>query len=393
MAAIKPSQILTIKNIALLLLCMFSVAAHLGGPIFYGVLIIYVIYNITGIKGKKKYHSFTVCFILIAYISLLVNFSDTEKIFRPEQRSIMLTLVLFAFSPLITNVGIYKYRKNLFFFLLFAISITSLISSCEGLFLYQGFIDGYLVGLYDFPNSLGYAQGLTIIVLFSIIAIVPKRIKYLCFLGILITIVAIPRTGTRTAFYSLPIIILGYAFLKSTSFGKFFNIVLMFILFSSIFFNYVKLDTAIIDRKNETQQAEGNSRKALWNARMIEFNQSPIIGFGTFRADLRYAIVNKNGNIEAGNSFLMMLSMNGLLGFLNFCLLYLSILIPFIKHIISNRKYGLSHFEIMLSLVLFYNFISMQQMGLLLNSGLYFTGINWLTLALAYKFKSFNQKR
>lgn len=85
--------------------------------------------------------------------------------------------------------------------------------------------------------------------------------------------------------------------------------------------------------------------------------------------------------------------MNGLLGFINFCLLYLSILIPFFKYIIKKRKYGLSHFEVMLSLVIIYNFISMQQMGLLLNIGLYFTGINWLTLALAYKFRQFNFRK
>lgn len=35
----------------------------------------------------------------------------------------------------------------------------------------------------------------------------------------------------------------------------------------------------------------------------------------------------------------------------------------------------------------------MQQMGLLLNIGLYFTGINWLTLALAYKFRQFNFRK
>ncbi|HJG13737.1 MAG TPA: hypothetical protein K8V07_17645, partial [Bacteroides xylanisolvens] len=107
-------------------------------------------------------------------------------------------------------------------------------------------------------------------------------------------------------------------------------------------------------------------------------------------ADMRWSIVNKNGNVEAGNSFLMMLSMNGLLGFVNFCLLYLGVVIPFCKYILKKRKSGLSPFEIMLSLVITYNFISMQQTGLLLNVGLYFTGINWLTLSLAYKINRFN---
>lgn len=388
MAEVVAKDVFTFKNGFFLLLCMCSVASYLGGPICYAFLVLYSLLNVIKFKGYT-YNIFAVLFILIAITSTLVNLSETEAVFKPGQRIVMLILVMIVFSPIITNRPIYTFRKKLLIYLLTGLSITSLISSVLGL-LGRGFIDGYLVGWYDFPNSLGYAQGLTIIALASFLGVVSLKLKLLCIGGILVTIVAIPLTGTRTAFYSIPLVLVGYAFLKSRNIKKMFQILAIVIVGGILFFNYVNLDTSIIERKNKLQEVEGSSRDGLWKARINEYEQSPIIGIGTFRADTRWSIVNKNGNVEAGNSFLMMLSMNGLLGFVNFCLLYLCVVIPFWKYILKKRKYGLSPFEIMLSLVIVYNFISMQQAGLLLNVGLYFTGINWLTLSLAYKINRFN---
>ena len=388
MAEVVAKEVFTFKNGFFLLLCMCSVASYLGGPICYALLVLYSLSKVFRIKGYT-YNIFAALFILIAIISTLVNLSETEAVFKPGQRIVMLILVMIVFSPVITNRSIYAYRKRLFIYLLAGLSITSFISSVLGL-LGKRFIDGYLVGWYDFPNSLGYAQGLTIIALASLLGVVSLKLKLLCIGGILVTIVAIPLTGTRTAFYSIPLVMVGYAFLKSRNIKKLFQILAIVIAGGILFLNYIDLDTSIIDRKNKLQEIEGSSRDALWKARMNEYEQSPIIGIGTFRADMRWSIVNKNGNVEAGNSFLMMLSMNGLLGFVNFCLLYLGVVIPFCKYILKKRKSGLSPFEIMLSLVITYNFISMQQTGLLLNVGLYFTGINWLTLSLVYKINRFN---
>lgn len=195
---------------------MCAVSAFLGGPIFYGLLVIYSLYNVLITKGERSHHIFTVFFLIIVLASTLINLNQTEAIFKPEQRVIMLVFVLIAFSPIITNRYIYRYRKYIFISLLVGMSITSLISSIMGL-MGKGYIDQYLVGWYDFPNSLGYAQGLTIIALSSITTIVPQKVKYLCIIGILITIIAIPKTGTRTAFYSIPIVLLGYIYLKSTN--------------------------------------------------------------------------------------------------------------------------------------------------------------------------------
>ena len=148
----------------------------------------------------------------------------------------------------------------------------------------------------------------------------------------------------------------------------------------------MQVDMSIINKKNALQKASGkNSRTELFYARQKEFEQSPIIGIGTFRGDPQYAIINKNGNVEVGNTFLSFLSMNGIVGFINFIVFYLSLAIPFFMYVFKRKKEGITSFEMLLLLVVIYNFISMQQMGLALNPGLYSTGFNWLVFGLMYK--------
>lgn len=381
MAKIK--EYITLSNILLLLLCICSVSSYIGGPMFYGLLVIYSIYKIFSSIKNAKYNKFCIAFILIALISTAINYAITEPVFRVEQRMITLILVLVAFSPLISNRRIYRFRKKLFITLLLAITICALISSLMG-FLGIGYMQQYLTGLFEFPNSLGYAQGLSIIFLASLINYVTKKIKILFIGCILIFIISIPLTGTRTAFYSIPIIFIWYLFFKSKSLFSFFKNVILLGIIAILASNFIKIDTSIIDQKNDLQEENGTSRDGLWTARIKEFNSSPILGIGTFRADLKWTKINKNGNVEAGNSFLMMLSMNGILGFLNFCFLYLSATIPFFLYMLKKRKTGIEPFELMLSLVLIFNFIDMQQAGLILNTGYYFTGINWLSIAVTY---------
>lgn len=387
---VKIKEYITIPNIMLLLLCIGSVSSYIGGPIYYGILVIYCIYRVLSCAKNVKYNKFCIAFIVIALISTLINYPITEPIFRVEQRIITLILVLLAFSPIISSKRIYEFRKKIFLTLLLAITICAIISSIMGMF-GIGYILNYLTGLFDFPNALGYAQGICIIYLFYILFYFKNKFLFLiCVLGIILSVVSIPLTGTRTAFYSIPIILLGYLFLRSKNifdFIKYFCIVILLGLFIS---NFIDIDTSLIDKKNEYQKEYGTSRDGLWKARINEFKDSPILGIGTFRADLRWSEVNSNGNVEAGNSFLMMLSMNGILGFLNFTILYLSLVIPFSKFILYKKNKGLSYFDILISLVTIYNFISMQQAGLILNAGYYTTGINWLSLSLLFNYKKYN---
>ena len=353
---------------------------------FYIVLLAISIAFVFRYKLNCDWNWLAIIVLFVSILSTIINYTETPPVFRVEQRTLLLALVIFAFSPAITNYKLYFYRKKIFIFLGLGLCLIGVASSLLS-FVGFGYNGIYLIGLSDFPNSLGYTLGITMIFSFSLLTQVKKwYIRVLCLAIIVLCYRTIPLTGTRTAFYSIPIVIIVYIYFNSKSIGAMLKKLVIFILLIISVVSLVKVDMSIIDMKNGIQEERGEtSRASLFYARQKEFEQSPIIGYGTFRGDPRYAIINKNGNVEVGNTFYAFLSMNGVIGFANFVIFYLSLIIPFLSYMRKKKKIGVSSFELLLLLVVLYNFISMQQQGLALNPGLYSTGFNWLSMALMYK--------
>ena len=379
-------NIYSIKDLLLLALSTCAVSMYLGGTMFYIVLLAISIAFVFRYKLNCDWNWLAIIVLLVSILSTIINYTETPSVFRVEQRTLLLALVIFAFSPAITNYKIYFYRKKIFIFLGLGLCLIGVASSLLS-FVGFGYNGMYLIGLSDFPNSLGYTLGITMIFSFSLLTQVKKwYIRVLCLAIIVLCYRTIPLTGTRTAFYSIPIVIIVYIYFNSKSIGAMLKKLVVFILLIISVVSLVKVDMSIINMKNEIQEDRGEtSRASLFYARQKEFEQSPIIGYGTFRGDPRYAIINKNGNVEVGNTFYAFLSMNGVIGFANFVIFYLSLIIPFLSYMRKKKKICVSSFEILLLLVVLYNFISMQQQGLALNPGLYSTGFNWLSMALMYK--------
>lgn len=379
-------NIYSIKDLLLLALSTCAVSMYLGGTMFYIVLLAISIAFVFRYKLNCDWNWLAIIVLFVSILSTIINYTETPPVFRVEQRTLLLALVIFAFSPAITNYKLYFYRKKIFIFLGLGLCLIGVASSLLS-FVGFGYNGIYLIGLSDFPNSLGYTLGITMIFSFSLLTQVKKwYIRVLCLAIIVLCYRTIPLTGTRTAFYSIPIVIIVYIYFNSKSIGAMLKKLVIFILLIISVVSLVKVDMSIIDMKNEIQEERGEtSRASLFYARQKEFEQSPIIGYGTFRGDPRYAIINKNGNVEVGNTFYAFLSMNGVIGFANFVIFYLSLIIPFLSYMRKKKKIGVSSFELLLLLVVLYNFISMQQQGLALNPGLYSTGFNWLSMALMYK--------
>lgn len=380
------SQNLVLK-LVFFIFCTYSVSLYLGGPIYYGVLV--SILAIFVVLERRKY-VYTNCLLilLIAILSTIINYPSTPEIFRPFSRIVMLTIVMTASAPIYNSQKIYKLRHKFFGGIsvgLCAVGVISAFLATRGWGFWESSAN-FLVGLSDYPNNLGYSLAIAVMFLCSYIkgSSIYKKILFLFLIGLCIW--AIPLTGTRTAFYSLPIFLLVYIFLTSKNTKETIKTVSVVIAILFIFLSNVKLDTSIIESKNNSQNLSDNSRTSLYEARIREFKEHPILGIGTFVVDMRWAPVTQNGNTEAGNTFLMFLSMNGIIGFINLLVFYISIVIPFIKYILKKRKLGtITNFEIYLTSIVLYNFINMMQWGILLNSGLYATALNWLSLALIYQ--------
>lgn len=376
---------LNLKKILFIYIFTCAVSSYLGGPVIYGLIVLYSLYWVLLKDNELKSTNYLCLSIfIIAFISILVNFKDIEPVFRPGERIIMLLIVMLAFSPIINSKTTFLYRKKTFLYFTVGLIIMAVASAILA-FTGFGYVNGILLGLSDWPNSLGYALGISIITMLIGLKSSNWIIKICCLVGIGLCIVTIPETGTRTSWYSLPVIFLIYIFFNSESIKswlvKFLSLTVALILFFALF----KPDLSIIEAKNELARKRGeHSREKLFEARFEEFKSSPIIGIGTFRCLTQYQKVDANGHVESGNSFLMFLSMNGIIGFVVFICFYIHIMSGFIKYIYIKRKSELSTFEQYISLVLVFNFIYMLQSGALLNPGFYLTGFNWLSLSIAY---------
>lgn len=371
-----------------------AVSAYLGGPIIYAIIVLYSLYFVLWKDGSiKSTNGLCLGIFIVAFISIIINYGDIEPVFRPIERIIMLLIVMIAFSPIINSFPIFLFRKTIFIYFsigLFFVAVVSAILAFSGF----GYVKGALLGLSNWPNSLGYALGISTITMLVCLnkAKIWLSVIYLLIIGL--CIFTIPKTGTRTSLYSLPVIFILYIFLNSRSLISLIKNLILMLAALVCFLSFVKIDMSRIEAKNEIAQKSGkNSREQLFETRIKEFQTSPIIGIGTFRCFIQYQEINSNGNVEAGNSFLMFLSMNGIIGFTVFVCFYILTISRFIIYIWKKQKYKLSPFEQYLCLVLMFNFIYMLQAGALLNPGFYITGFNWLSLSMAYMYPRYDKIR
>ena len=97
-----------------------------------------------------------------------------------------------------------------------------------------------------------------------------------------------------------------------------------------------------MEKKMERDEIDGGadplrSRRALWEARIMDFRANPILGSGFASMDMSNSTQKANrqtGTVEPGNGWLFILSSTGLLGFL-------SLVIPMLMSLIGlYRKNG-----------------------------------------------------
>ena len=379
-----------------LLACVFTcgVSIYLGGSKVYAMIVLCSLCIVLlPDRNARTINYLCLGVFVVAFLSVVINFREIESVFRPVDRILMLLVVMLAFAPMVNSKSLFLFRKKVFLYFSIGLSLMALASAILALGGF-GYDKDKLFGLSEWPNSLGFALGIAIIVM--MVSLVNAKWKVRCILVLLIglCVYTIPKTGSRTSVYSLPVIFFLYTFFISNSVKSWIKSLLIMSAVTACFLAVVKIDLSIIEQKNELARQRGeNSREFLFATRMKEFSTSPIIGIGTFRCLTKYQKVNESGNVEAGSSFLMFLSMNGLLGFTVFMCFYVGTIFTFAKYIIKKRKNGLSPLEQYICLVLVFNFTYMLQAGAVLNPGFYITGFNWLSLSMAYMYPRYRMNK
>ena len=141
-----------------------------------------------------------------------------------------------------------------------------------------------------------------------------------------------------------------------------------------------------IQEKNHgtTSSLDTSSREKHWKKRVAEWESSPMIGIGFASVDIGgratgSSTFSDDGKVETGSSWLCILSMTGLLGFLSIIIIWISSIIKLFK----IWKHTPLLASLLLGILVFFA-LHMLAEGYILAGGHALTFVVWLTLGLIY---------
>lgn len=325
------------KDRFLKLIGIFLAVSSIAGFFHFGLLY-YILNSIIAILlvrhiGKWNLDIKAIGFLLfVCFISLLVN--DPPSYFNAWNRLAVYSIILIIISPLLVCNKANVLRTKVLVFIMetcVLLSVGSFIAYFGGINLFDrgsGYLDigsGTFSGLMNHSIVLGHFGGLSAAFMLSRTLAMFKNsswFKRLLFIFVTFSCYgACLLAASRNAVLSCIIasIIAFYVFFKD-NIGKGFFIqvgVLLFLILSLPLWGGL---TEYVIQKNEANMIQGGSyiysRERKFNARIIEFQRSPLIGIGFCVVDPTLDVVHKeNGQIEPGSSWLAVASMTGIIGF------------------------------------------------------------------------------
>ena len=273
---------------------------------------------------------------MCAYLPLSILLSQPDPLFKSWPRLGLFILVLLFCSPLIQNEAAKRLRKGLFYgtgICCIMISVISFVCYFLGIN-YMRANSGILISDY-LTNNAGTFGGITTqsMILGPLSGVATLFCAYF----------ALIREDRR--FWILCIACIGSLFFSASR-----SSLIATIVGGIIFLHYFSNDSSIIKKrvlpviflaavtypiwngalsgfsqKNaERIEQEGtvNSRSAKWRIRLEEFKDSPLYGIGFVSVSNGDYYEPSSGIIELGSSWLGVLSMTGIIGFLLFCRMF-----------------------------------------------------------------------
>lgn len=271
-------------------------------------------------------------FVIIAFMGILIK--QPPAYYRSVERLLMFVINIAFLSPLFISPTLLKLRRNLFGVFLISIKcivIASFIAYLLGINMANKSIanDVYWGFGGITSQSMLLAPCCAICFLEYVWKILFRKdegwYKYLNWLILLISLWLMFAAGSRgcimaTVCALFPLVY--YYKQKQTFFIRLFLIVAIAIL--TVPQKYYDQATYSIARKQLSAQKRGSvtsSRDEKWTARWEEFKEEPILGVGFasqthFSSDDILWWIQKTGGLEPGSSWLAVLAMTGICGFL-----------------------------------------------------------------------------
>lgn len=274
--------------------------------------------------------------IFISYIPLSILIAAPSPIFHPWLRFGLFALVFIVSSPLISAEKIKQFRSHVMNWTLILCTLTaigSFVAYFAGINYMRSTWDGS--ALTDYYGSAGWFGGLTgqsmllapisgIGALASAyMALTRHRRRY--WICSIICIGSLLFAASRVSLLATIVGAIVFIYFFSSQRSKLVRRAVGIMLLAIIVYPIWGSAMEGLNRKNQESITSGinlSSRAEKWECRIEEWKDSPVYGIGFASVSDRDAI-GYNGMIEPGSSWLAVLSMTGIVGFMLFCALYL----------------------------------------------------------------------
>lgn len=365
------------------------------------IILLFVLYSLLVKSGSVVIKSVLLFgFMIVCIVSIFIN--NPPSYFRVWERLAMFSLLIIAYSPLITNKRfeinrIVLYRMFLWIMTLYAVG--SFIAYFFGInfFIREGEVydyteAGHFSGLTHHSMSLGPVAAISSI--FCLVkALSNKEIKKriiwfaVSFSSFAAMMLAASRGALGGFVLAVLLIVLKLGEKKSGKIVR--NLSIVLIIVAAMYPVLGELSESV-RAKNEYGQSQGGimySREAKMTARLYEIQHNFFTGVGFATVDETVDVVDRStGTIEPNSSWLGVFSMTGVLGFILFLAIYLSSMRIAMKRI-SDKYMSL----LLMGIMAFY-FVHMMIEGYALAAGSYNCTMYWLTVGVihAYRNENFN---
>lgn len=333
-------------------------------------------------------------FIIVSAISLLVN--DVPSIFNANKRLLIFVIISTFLGPLLNSYPIFVFRNKIICIvnrILILFTGISFITYIFGIsFPWSG--TGANSGLFNHSLMLGPLAAVSLIIL-AYIRLDFKQlnfdVKYKKFVNLFILLISLALivSSSRSSIIGVTIGLLFFIFkTNQKNIGKIFSIIFKIIFIISITSPLWLSFTSGIIKKMEYTEERGSliaSRSEHWDARIYEFESSPLFGIGFATADinspLAIGINEETGGLEPGSSWIAILSMTGVFGFVPIVLLFIHLFT-----FLWKDKNHLSKSGVLGSLLVFFS-LHMGAEGYFLAAGGFLFFYIWLLLGVIYGYK------
>ncbi|WP_373032899.1 O-antigen ligase family protein [Sulfurovum sp.] len=357
---------------------------------YFGMLLILLLF----LKDAKLEYRMLLI-VIAALLSILVN--NIPEQYNAPVRLVLWVLVVSSVGPLVYNLQLIRLRNKLLTGILIGFMLMGALSFIYWILGFPQLGKGRFSGLAIHSMILApiaAVGGLYAFYLFT--ESVKKRWRTLFLIFFVLNIFSILLAGSRTAFIGFVVGFIVYLFFSRFRFRKLLIFLSMLLIVVVVI---IKNESEVLISTNSdanyigsdiTERGLQNTREELWDDRIREFVNYPIFGVGF--ASQNDEFTNRKGraitgSIEPGSTYLMILSMTGIIGASAVFVFFLKPLSSkrFWKRISSMQRYKLA--------VLLFFAVHFIAEGYIFSSGSLMGWVFWLLLGSIYPYKNINYEK